>query len=95
MDLKIREYDVVEYLQTPEDIFYYLEAELGQGEAPYMAKAQSDVARARGGVGRLSEESGVRVDVLEAAIAAEHELPIETVVQVMEAFRPSSEAKVA
>ena len=43
-------YDVVDYLQTPEEMAAYLEAsiEAAQGDTIFIAKVLGDVARAKG-----------------------------------------------
>jgi probable addiction module antidote protein len=50
MSEKFSRYDVVEYLNTPEEIAAYLEAamEEADGDAAFIASALGDIARAKG-----------------------------------------------
>ena len=45
---KTRSWDVVEHLETPEDMAAYLEAALEEGDPALVAAAMGDIARAKG-----------------------------------------------
>lgn len=88
MALKTTEFKVADYLTEPVDVYHYLEAELEEYEPKYLALALEEVAEARGGVDKLSSESGIPVSELAhpaslgdaAALAIAHRL--------MEVYRP-------
>ena len=46
--IKLRRWDVVNYLQTDEDIVYFLEAVLEDGPAEHIANSLVNIARAKG-----------------------------------------------
>jgi probable addiction module antidote protein len=46
--VKLKKWDVVEHLQTDEDILLYLEACLEDGDPALITAALGDIARARG-----------------------------------------------
>ncbi len=93
MALETTEWKITDHLhEDPEAIFYYLEAELAYAEPPYAARALANVIEVRGGVEKLSQETGVPADELTHAAAALESISSQTMTKVMEAFRPPSEA---
>ncbi len=90
MKVEVRPYDVAEYLTDREMIFHYLSEELASNEPFYAARALSAVIRARGGVEHLSKETGVTVEALQHAVAAEDQVDRETLLKVIAAFREGS-----
>ena len=97
MALETFPYDTAEFIKTPEDVFYYLEAEMEQNEPPYWAGAISIVARARGGFDNLAEETSLPVERLQLAANKSATPDRAMMVAVMEAYRPkdSSASRVA
>lgn len=93
MALELTEWKITDHLyEDPEAIFYYLEAELEEAETPYAARALGNVIEVRGGVEKLSAETGVPVEVLQTSAAALEVVDRETMTKVMEAFRPRDQA---
>lgn len=63
-----RDYDVVEYLETTDDMAAYLNAALEDGDPAVLSAALGDIARAKG-MTRLSRETGVSRDGLYKALS--------------------------
>ncbi len=95
MSLKTTVWRITDHLEDPEAIFYYLEAELEEGDAVYAARALRNVMQIRGGCAGLSAETGIAAEVLEQAAQDETKIDRETLTRVMEVFRPVGEVKVA
>ena len=47
-EIKLRKWDVVNYLQTDEDIVYFMEAVLEDGPPEHIANSLVNIARAKG-----------------------------------------------
>ncbi len=58
MPIETRDFDVQNYLKTPEDQAAYIEAALAEGDPSFIAAALGDIARARG-VTTFAAESGL------------------------------------
>lgn len=58
MAIETRDFDVQNYLRTPEDQAAYIEAALEQGDPSFIAAALGDIARARG-VTAFAAETGL------------------------------------
>jgi probable addiction module antidote protein len=97
MALETFPYDTAEYLKDAESISLYLEAELEENEMPYLARALTTVARARGGMDMVAEETGLTIDLLDRAAQEVGTGDRGTVIKVMEAYRKrvSSDSQVA
>jgi probable addiction module antidote protein len=87
MALETFPYDAADYLTTPEAIFYFLEAELEEDEPSYWPSAIATVARSRGGVARLAEETALPLEDLQRAIDETVTPDRNALVRVMEAYR--------
>lgn len=87
MALEVADWNIADSLQDAESVFYFLEAVLdGEDDAAYEQHALATVAAVRGGWEALSLETGVAVDELTGKVDRK------TLVRVMEAFRPASDA---
>jgi probable addiction module antidote protein len=97
MALETFPYDTADYLTTPQDVFYFLEAELDENEPPYWPGAIAIVARARGGFEQLAKETALPVEALQRAADESNTPDREALVKVMEAYRSrmSSDSQVA
>jgi len=70
MKTKIRAYDVVNYLETEQDMAEYLEAAFEDGDPTLIATALGDVARAKGII-EISRQTGISRAVLTRASQAQ------------------------
>ena len=97
MALKTSPFDVADYLTDADEIFHYLDAELETNEPQYLAEALNAVARARGGIDQVAEESGVPAGSLKNASALDHSAVRDLTIKVMEGYRQrtSSDSQVA
>lgn len=80
-----KEWDVVDYLQTDEDIVAYLNAALEEGDQELITIALGDIARAKG-MTQLSRETGISRDGLYKALSAEGNPTFSTVLKVLQAL---------
>ena len=68
---KTRPWDVVEHLETVEDMAAYLEAALEEGDPALIAAAMGDIARAKG-ITQIARETGLGRESLYKALAWAH-----------------------
>ncbi len=87
MALETFPYDTADYLETDEAIALYLEAELEENEMPYLSRALTTVARARGGMDAVAEDTGISTDLLNRAASEEGTGDRATMTKVIEAYR--------
>lgn len=96
--IKLRRWDVADYLQTEEEIAAYLEAAAEQNEPELMAVALGDVARARN-MSQLAREVGMTREGLYKALSSEGNPSFATIMKVAKAlglklgFQPIQGAK--
>ena len=83
MALETRPFDVADYLINDRTITAYLTDALQGGEPHDIAQALSDVVRARGGMERMSVETGISLQELEAALSGAGRLDLSTVLKVL------------
>lgn len=85
--LKIRKWDVVEYLQSEEDQQLYLEAciEEAGDDAAFIAKVLGDIARARG-MTQLAHDTGLARESLYKALSGENNPSFGTILKVIRAL---------
>jgi probable addiction module antidote protein len=97
MALETFPYDTADYLTKPDDIFYFLEAELEENEPHYWPGAVATVARARGGFEQLAAETALPMDELRRAADESCTPDRDALVKLMEAYRKrmSSTSQVA
>ena len=68
--IQTRPWDVVEHLETEEDMAAYLEAALQEGDPALVAAALGDIARAKG-VTQIARETGLGRESLYKALSPE------------------------
>ena len=90
--IKTRPWDVVEHLETEEDIAAYLEAVLEDGNPSLVSAALGDIARARG-MTEIGRESGLGRESLYKALSPEGNPEFATVMKVLRALGLSLHVK--
>lgn len=94
MALKTRRWDVVEHLNSDEDMAAYLEAVLEEGDPALVTAALGDIARARG-MSQLARDTGLGRESLYKALSAEGNPEFATVLKVARALGLRLHASVA
>ncbi len=61
--IKLKDYDPIDFLESPEDMASYIDAAIQENDAGLLISALNDVARAYG-VNKLAEEIGVNRESL-------------------------------
>ena len=92
--IKTRSWDVVEHLETEEDITAYLEAVLDDGDPTLVSAALGDIARARG-MTEIAREAGLGRESLYKALSPEGNPEFATVMKVLRALGLSLHVKAA
>lgn len=92
--IKTRPWDVVEHLETGEDIAAYLEAVLDDGDPALVSAALGDIARARG-MTEIAREAGLGRESLYKALSPEGNPEFATVMKVLRALGLSLHVKAA
>ena len=82
---KTRPWDVVEHLETQEDMAVYLEAALEQGDPALVAAAMGDIARAKG-ITQIAREAGLGRESLYKALSPQGNPEFATVLKVLRAL---------
>jgi probable addiction module antidote protein len=82
---KTRLWDVVEHLETEEDMAAYLEAALEQGDPTLVAAALGDIARAKG-MAQIARETGLGRESLYKALSADGNPEFATVLKIVRAL---------
>ncbi|MEL6491442.1 MAG: addiction module antidote protein [Cyanobacteria bacterium J06634_6] len=80
-------YDVVDYLQTPEEMAAYLEASIeeAQGDTIFIAKALGDIARAKG-MSQIAQDTGISCESLDEEFSGNIVPSLDTVLKVLQAL---------
>ena len=87
MVTKIADYDVADYLRTPEEMAAYLEACITEsdGNASFVAKALGDIARAKG-MSEIARETGLGRESLYKALSVDGNPQLDTILKVAKAL---------
>jgi len=85
MTLETLPFDSAKYLETEEDIAFYLQAVLEENDPALFAHALGQVARAKG-MTQLARETGFAREALYRALSAEGNPELATVMKVMKAL---------
>lgn len=85
MALKTKKWDVVDYLDSPEEIASYLETAFEDGDPAIIRRALSNAARARG-MTALAEETGIGRDTLYKALGEDGNPTLDTLIKVIKAL---------
>ena len=80
-----RQWDVVEHLETAEDMAAYLEAALEDGDPGLVAAVLGDIARAKG-MAQVARESGLGRESLYKALSPGGNPELATVLKVVRAL---------
>ena len=80
-----RPWDVVEHLETEEDMAAYLEAALDDGDTRLIAASLGDIARAKG-MAQVARDSGLGRESLYKALSSEGNPEFATVLKVVRAL---------
>lgn len=83
--MELKEFDVVDFLDSDETLVEYLNAALAEKDPKYFAKALGDVARAKG-MTSVSDVSGVGRQSLYRALSEDGNPRIDTLFRVLEAL---------
>lgn len=96
MAIETKPFDVVEYLETEEDIAAYLKAAFEDGDPALIAAALGDAARARG-ISSMAKDTGLTRETLYRALSREGNPTLATLAAVVKAlgFHLSIEPKKA
>ena len=86
MTLHTEPFDVADYLTDEETISAYLTEVLESDDPRYIAKALGAVARARGGMTQLAEDTGISREALYRALSETGNPELGTVLKVMHAL---------
>ncbi|MDP3258221.1 addiction module antidote protein [Bosea sp. (in: a-proteobacteria)] len=81
----MREFDVQNYLTTPEEQAAYIEAALEEGDPSFIAAALGDIARARG-VTAFAAESGLSREAIYKAFRPGGNPTLETLAKATKAL---------
>jgi len=80
-----RPWDAADHLETEEDQLLYLEAALEEGDAPLIAAALGDIARARG-MAEVARKAGLGRESLYKALSVDGNPRLDTILKVMRAL---------
>ncbi len=83
--IRMRPFDMANYLQSDEDIAEYLRQVLEEGDAALLAAALGDVARARS-MTQLARDTGLTREGLYKALSADGNPSMATMMKVMKAM---------
>lgn len=86
MAIKTGPYDPADFLSDNETIVAYLTEALDSGDPRAIAKALGAVARARGGMAKLSRETGIAREALYRALSETGNPELGTALKVMRAL---------
>ncbi len=81
----LKKWDVIEHLNTEEDMVLYLEACLEQSDPALIAAALGDIARARG-MSQVARDAGLSRESLYRALSGEGNPEFATVMKVIKAL---------
>ena len=82
---KITNWDIVEYLESEEDMALYLEAALEENDPKLFTAALGDIARAKG-MTQISKETGLGRESLYKALSPDGNPEFSTILKVVHAL---------
>jgi probable addiction module antidote protein len=83
--MELRPFDPANYLQTEEDILYYLEAAMEGNDPKHIAGALGDVARSKG-MTDIARKAGLGRQALYNALSKDGNPTLETLTSVLSAL---------
>ena len=84
-ELKVKEWNVLDYLETEEDIAEFLEAALEENDVEYFIKAIGTVAKARG-INEMALKMGVNRESLYKSFNGKSKPRFETIMKALDAL---------
>lgn len=85
MALKTSPYDTADYLNSEDDILYYLEAAMEGNDAAHIARALGNVARSKG-MTEIAKRTGLGRQALYTALSENGNPTLETLLAVISAL---------
>lgn len=85
MAVKLRPFDPAEYLESEEDILYFLEAAMEGNDSAHIARALGVVARSKG-MTEVAKKAGLGRQALYNALSENGNPTLETLVAVLNAL---------
>jgi probable addiction module antidote protein len=85
MAMKVFPFDPANYLETEEDILFYLEAAMEGNDPKHIASALGDVARSKG-MSEIARKSGLGRQALYSALSENGNPTLETLIAVLGAL---------
>src|SRR5690606_41938877 len=85
--IKLRKWDIIEYLKTEEDMVLYLQACMDEagGDAAFIAAALGDIARVKG-IPQLAKDTGLGRESLYKALSGEGNASFCTILKFIHAL---------
>ena len=83
--MELRPFDAARYLETEEDILFYLEAAMEGNDPKHIASALGDVARSKG-MSEIARKSGLGRQALYSALSENGNPTLETLLAVLKAL---------
>lgn len=83
--MELRPFDPANYLETEEDILYYLEAAMEGNDPKHIASALGDVARSKG-MTEIAKKAGLGRQALYSALSESGNPTLETLTAVLGAL---------
>lgn len=84
--MKTAKYESSDYLKSQEDIFYYIDAALEDGNSKVLLEALRNVAKAKGGIGSLAKETGLNRESLYKTLSNDGNPKYETLTAIIKAL---------
>lgn len=84
--MKTQKYQISDYLKTQEDIFYYIDSVLEDGNKEILLEALRNIAIAKGGMGNLAKEAGLNRESLYKTLSENGNPKYETLTTIIKAL---------
>jgi probable addiction module antidote protein len=83
--ITIKPYDTADFLETPEDIYYFLNEVLSDGDPKLIASALGDIARSKG-MTKIAKKTGLNRSNLYHSLNKNGDPQISTVSKLIKSF---------
>jgi len=84
--MKTAQYKTSDYLKTQDDIFYYIDAALEDGKKEVLLEALRNIAKAKGGMTSLANETGLNRESLYKTLSENGNPRYETLTAIIKAL---------
>ena len=84
--MKATNYNTSDYLKTQDDIFYYIDAALEDGNKEILLEALRNIAKAKGGMTSLAKETGLNRESLYKTLSESGNPKYETLTVIIKAL---------